>query len=327
MRSMFRSLHKPLARTLTTLAESPVASTSAAASSSTASSSRSGSPATPVNPVGKWTPHTVRTGLIARKRGMTALWDEDGKRWPVTVLQVDSNQVIRHTPPPPTSPYHTLQIGASSRPAKTTDAATLGHFRAAGVEPKHKLREFQVTKDAVLAPGTEMSAGHFVVGQYVDVQGTTIGKGFQGVMKRHGFRGLKASHGVSVTHRSGGSIGQNQDPGRVIPGKKMPGHMGVATRSTLNLMVHRVDHALNLIYVRGAVAGVDDGFVTVRDSKRLMRNRARVAVDKGKPQEEYLAHGVLGLPTPGGTVDRVKEEGWPDVVEWKGNGWAEKLSK
>ncbi|WVW86811.1 50S ribosomal protein L3 [Kwoniella bestiolae CBS 10118] len=317
MRSMLqlRAFSKQLSRGLATVAEvaEPIASSS---SSSTVAGSS--------NPVGKWTPHTLRTGLIARKRGMTALWDQDGRRWPVTVLQVDANQVIRHTPPPPTSPFHTLQIGASTRPEKTTPAQQLGHFKKAGVDPKYKLKEYQVSNDGVLAVGTELNAGHFVPGQYVDVQGTTIGKGFQGVMKRYGFRGLKASHGVSVKHRSGGSIGQNQDPGRVIPNKKMPGHMGTVTQTTQNLLVHRIDTVLNLIYVRGSVPGSDDSFISIRDSKKALIAKSKLSLKKGKSEEEWLGNDLTGLPTPAGTSERVRGEGWPEVVEWRGEGWSEK---
>ncbi|WWC92910.1 50S ribosomal protein L3 [Kwoniella dendrophila CBS 6074] len=318
MRSILRTIQKPFSRGLATVSEvsEPIASSS---------SSSSSTPNIISNAVGKWTPHTMRTGLIARKRGMTALWDQDGRRWPVTVLQVDSNQVVRVSPPPSTSPLlHTLQIGSSNRSEKTTPSQQLGHFKKAGVEPKYKLKEFQVTQDALLQVGTELNAAHFVPGQYVDVQGITIGKGFQGVMKRYGFRGLKASHGVSVKHRSGGSIGQNQDPGRVIPNKKMPGHMGNVTRTTQNLLVHKIDNLLNLIYVRGSVPGTDDSFLSIIDSKKSVLSKSKLSLKKGKPENEWLSNNVTSLPTPAGTKDRIQKENWPSVVEWKGEGWSEK---
>ncbi|KAL1406568.1 hypothetical protein Q8F55_008274 [Vanrija albida] len=268
----------------------------------------------------KWTPFTQRTGVIARKRGMTALWDQNGRRWPVTVLQLDNVQVVRHSPPTKDSGtgLHRLQLGASDRPERSTTKALAGHFKKAGVNPKYKLAEFSVTPDAVLPVGAQLSAAHFVPGQYVDVTATSIGKGFQGPMKRHGFAGLKASHGVSVTHRSGGSTGQNQDPGRVIPGKKMAGHMGVEKRTQQNLLVHRVDTALNLVFVRGAVPGVDDAFVNVRDAKKKLTYKSRGNLLGGKDESEWIGEGVTSLPLPGGTVERVKAEGWPEVIEWPG---------
>ncbi|TYJ57786.1 50S ribosomal protein L3 [Cryptococcus floricola] len=305
------ALPKNLVRSLATAAEQ--------ASSSTA-------PPAP-SPPNKWSPHTLRTGLIARKRGMTAIWDADGRRHPVTILQVDSNHVLRHNPPLPqaSSQFHSLQIGAGDKRAKNTTKQQLGHFRKAGLEGgKYIVKEFQVSEDAVINVGEELSAGHFVPGQYVDVQGATIGKGFQGVMKRFGFRGLKATHGTSVKHRAGGSYGQNQDPGHIIKGKKMPGHMGNVNRTTQNLLIHRVDHLLNLLYVRGSVPGHDDAFITIRDSKKLVKAKAQLALKKGKEEGEWLGQGVVGLPTPGATKAQVESEGWPEVVEWKGEGYAEK---
>ncbi|EIW71602.1 50S ribosomal protein L3 [Tremella mesenterica] len=284
------------------------------ASSSLTEAGTSSAPATQA----KWTPYTQRTGAIARKRGMMSVWDQDGKRWPVTVLQIDSCQVIRHSPPPANNHLHSLQLGASPRAERTTPKPLLGHFKSAGVPPKYRLQEYQVTSDAVLPVGTELSAGHFVPGQYVDVTGVSIGKGFQGVMKRHGFRGLSASHGVSLKHRSGGSTGQNQDPGRVIPGKKMAGHMGVDKCTVQNLLVHHVDLALNVIYVRGCVPGTDDSFVSVRDAKKKVNWRGQKGLRRGLDEHKWLGEGVTSLPTPAGTKERVEKEGWPVVSDWAG---------
>lgn len=137
-------------------------------------------------------------------------------------------------------------------------------------------------------------------------------------MKRHGFRGLKASHGVSLTHRSGGSTGQHQDPGRVLPGKKMAGHMGNVKKTQQNLLVHRVDLDLNLVFVRGAVPGVDDAFISVRDSKKKLAFTSQKRFLSGKPEDEWLGGGVVSLPVPGGTVERAQKENWPKVIEWAG---------
>ncbi|BEI91832.1 uncharacterized protein CcaverHIS019_0406520 [Cutaneotrichosporon cavernicola] len=298
------ALRRPLARSLATAAE-PV------------SSSASSDAAEPSAP---WTPFTQRTGVIARKRGMTSLWDKNGKRWPVTVLQLDNCEVVRVTPPPENDPkqLHSLQLGSTDRREKNINNAMKGYFRAHGVNPKRKLQEFRVSKEAVLPVGTQLGASHFVPGQYVDVTATSIGKGFQGAMKRHGYHGLKASHGVSVTHRSAGSTGSNQDPGRVLPGKKMAGHMGNVKRTTQNLLVHRVDLALNLVFVRGAVPGVDDAFVSVRDAKKMVAYKAQNNLMAGKPAEEWLPEGVKALPVPAGTVERQTSEGWPEIIQWQG---------
>lgn len=226
-----------------------------------------------------WTPTSQRTGVLARKKGMTAIYDEEGKRIPVTVLHLDNVQVTLVKENEMIGkgrravPTHSVQVACSDRRAKTTSKAMLGHFDRAGTEPKYKSAEFKVSKEALIPVGATLSANHFIKGQYVDVTATSTGKGFQGVMKRHGFGGLPASHGVSISHRSHGSTGQNQDPGRVFKGKKMAGRMGGTQVTVQNLQVVKIDPTLNCIFVRGAVPGVDDAFVRVRDAIKL-RKRA-----------------------------------------------------
>ncbi|KAG0306637.1 54S ribosomal protein L9, mitochondrial [Dissophora globulifera] len=234
-----------------------------------------------------WTHKSVRTGVIARKKGMTAMWDEWGVRIPVTVLQVENCQVVKVLNEE-TDGYTALQIGSTDRTEKNVTKPMLGHFQKAGVSPKRRLIEFHVTPDAVLPVGTELLASHFVPGQFVDCAAPTMGKGFQGAMKRHGFGGQPASHGTSVTHRSLGSTGQRKDPGKVFKGKKMAGRMGGEQATVQSLKVMKIDNGLNLIYVKGAVPGVDDQFVKVRDA---VKKRG----DKIAPAD------VLPLPFP--TVD------------------------
>ena len=207
----------------------------------------------------------LRSGVIAKKMGMTRLFMEDGKQIPVTVLQLDNLQVVAQRTIEKDG-YVAVQLGAGTAKVKRTSQAMRGHFAAAKVEPKRKVVEFRVDADAMLPVGEEIIADHYFAGQYVDVAGTSIGKGFAGAMKRHNFGGLRASHGVSVSHRSHGSTGQCQDPGKVFKGKKMAGHMGSARVTTQNLEVVKTDTARGLIMVKGAVPGSKGGWVTVKDA-------------------------------------------------------------
>ncbi|MEH6648261.1 50S ribosomal protein L3 [Sulfitobacter sp.] len=207
----------------------------------------------------------LRSGVIAKKMGMTRLFMEDGKQIPVTVLQLDNLQVIAQRTIEKDG-YLAVQLGAGTAKVKRTSQAMRGHFAAAKVEPKRKVAEFRIDAEAMLPVGEEIIADHYFAGQFVDVAGTSIGKGFQGAMKRHNFGGLRATHGVSVSHRSHGSTGQCQDPGKVFKGKKMAGHMGAARVTTQNLEVVKTDTARGLIMVKGAVPGSKGGWVTVKDA-------------------------------------------------------------
>ena len=207
----------------------------------------------------------MRSGLVAQKVGMTRLFTAEGNHVPVTVLKVDGVQVVAQRTQEKDG-YTAVQLGIGSKKAKRVNKAMRGHFAKAGVAPKRKLVEFRVDADKMIDVGAEISAAHFVTGQFVDVTGTTVGKGFQGPMKRWNFAGLEASHGVSVSHRSHGSTGQRQDPGRVFKGKKMAGHLGVERVTTQNLQVVQVDEAKGFIFVKGAVPGNPGGYVLVKDS-------------------------------------------------------------
>ncbi|MFD0859196.1 50S ribosomal protein L3 [Roseovarius aquimarinus] len=207
----------------------------------------------------------LRSGVIAKKVGMTRLFMEDGRQVPVTVLQLDKLQVVAQRTAE-THGYSAVQLGAGSAKAKRTSKAMRGHFAAAKVEPKRKIAEFRVAPEAMIAVGEEITANHYFEGQFVDVCGTSIGKGFAGAMKRHNFRGLEMTHGVSISHRSHGSTGQCQDPGKVFKGKKMAGHMGAARITTQNLQVVKTDAGRGLIMVKGAVPGSKGGWVTIKDA-------------------------------------------------------------
>ncbi|WP_180900971.1 50S ribosomal protein L3 [Martelella soudanensis] len=229
----------------------------------------------------------MRSGVIAKKVGMTRVFTDAGEHIPVTVLQMDGCQVVS-TCTKEKNGYTAVQLGAGRSKVKNTTKALRGHFAAGSVEPKAKLVEFRVSEDNLLDVGAELTASHFVSGQLVDVTGTTIGKGFAGAMKRHNFGGLRATHGVSVSHRSHGSTGSNQDPGKVWKGKKMAGHMGQTRVTTQNLEIVRTDEERGLILVKGAVPGSKGAWITVRD-----------AVKSGVPENAPRPAGLRAAETNG----------------------------
>jgi large subunit ribosomal protein L3 len=207
----------------------------------------------------------MRSGVIAQKVGMTRVYNDAGEHVPVTVLRLDNVQVVAQRTNEKNG-YTAVQIGAGVAKVKNTSKAERGHFAVAQVEPKAKLVEFRVSEENLIDVGAELTAGHFVAGQLVDVTGTTIGKGFAGAIKRHNFGGLRATHGVSVSHRSHGSTGNNQDPGKVWKGKRMAGHMGQTRVTTQNLEVVSTDEDRGLILVKGAVPGSKGAWIVVRDA-------------------------------------------------------------
>jgi large subunit ribosomal protein L3 len=210
----------------------------------------------------------MRSGVIAKKVGMTRLFQDDGRHVPVTVLALDNLQVVaRRTAD--NDGYNAVQLGAGSAKAKNLSKPERGHFGKAEVEPKAKVVEFRVDEGNLIEVGAELSADHFVTGQLVDVQGVTQGKGFAGAMKRWGFGGLRATHGVSVSHRSHGSTGNRQDPGRVFKNKKMAGHMGARNRTQQNLEIVRTDVERGLLFVKGSVPGHKGSWLLVKDAVKV----------------------------------------------------------
>ena len=213
----------------------------------------------------------MRTGLIAKKLGMSRIFEADGTHIPVTVLSVDGLKVVA-VKTVEKDGYTAVQLGTGAVKAKNVSKPLKGHFAKANTEPKKKLGEFRVSEDCLLEVGNELSVEHLVEGQYVDVCSTSIGNGFAGVMKRHNFAGLEATHGVSVSHRSHGSTGQRQDPGKVFKGKKMAGHMGAERVTVQNLKVVAVDALKGLIMVKGAVPGSENAWVRVTDAVKKVAN-------------------------------------------------------
>ncbi len=210
----------------------------------------------------------MRSGIVAQKLGMTRLFTAEGNHVPVTVLKVDGVQVVAQRTQEKDG-YTAVQLGIGTRKASRVNRALKGHYAKANVEPKRKLVEFRVGADKLLEVGAELAPSHFLAGQFVDVTGTTVGKGFAGAMKRWNFSGLEASHGVSVSHRSHGSTGQRQDPGRTFKNKKMAGHLGAEQVTIQNLQVVSVDDDQGYIFIKGAVPGNPGGYVLVRDAVKL----------------------------------------------------------
>ncbi len=239
----------------------------------------------------------MRTGVIAKKMGMTRLFQADGRHVPVTVLQLEEVQVVARREMDRDG-YTAVALGAGKAKAKNVAKPQRGAFGKAEVEPKAKVVEFRVAEDALLDVGATISADHFVAGQLVDIQGVTQGKGFAGAMKRWNFKGLRATHGVSVSHRSHGSTGNRQDPGRVFKNKKMAGHMGARNRTQQNLEIVRTDAARGLIFVKGSVPGSKGGWLAITDAIKVPRNEnvpyPAGLFEKNAPEVE-VEHAPAGL--------------------------------
>lgn len=245
----------------------------------------------------------MRTGLIAQKLGMSAHFADDGRHIPVTVLKVDNCQVIAQRTEEKDG-YTAVQLGVGEAKVKNVSKPMRGHFAKSKVEPKSQVFEFRVTDDAMIDVGVELTADHFVAGQYVDVVGTTQGKGFAGAMKRHGFKGLRASHGVSISHRSHGSTGQCQDPGKVFKGKKMAGHMGASQVTAQSLEIVLTDAERGIIMVKGAIPGSKGGYILVKD-----------ALKKALPDDVPMPAGIRGGATPAEEKAPAEEAAPEEVVE------------
>ncbi len=254
----------------------------------------------------------MRTGLIAQKLGMSRVFADDGRHIPVTVLKVDNCQVIAQRTEEKDG-YNAVQLGVGNARVKNMSKAERGHFAKAKVEPKRRMVEFRVSPDAMVDVGAQLSVDHFISGQFVDVAGTTKGKGFAGAMKRHGFSGLRATHGVSISHRSHGSTGQCQDPGKVFKGKKMAGHMGDRRNTMQNLEIVSTDSERGLILVKGAVPGSKGGYVFVTDAVKRTPTQElpfpAALISGDAPAEKTASEEATAEETP---VEEVAVEETPD---------------
>jgi large subunit ribosomal protein L3 len=252
----------------------------------------------------------MRTGVIAKKLGMARFFDEEGVHVPVTVLSLDGCAVTAHRTAERDG-YVALQLGAGLRKPKNVTKPLRGHFAKAEVEPRHKVAEFRVSPENLIEVGAELTADHFLVGQKVDVTGSTIGKGFAGAMKRWNFGGMRATHGVSVSHRAHGSTGNRQDPGRTFPGKKMAGHLGQETVTTMNLTVWKVDVERGLILIKGAVPGAEGSFVKVRDAikKAAPADLPRPGAFRKAGQAPVAAPAVEEAPATDAPAAEATQEG------------------
>jgi large subunit ribosomal protein L3 len=247
----------------------------------------------------------MRTGLIARKLGMTRVFTDEGTHVPVTVLQIDNCQVVAVRTLEKDG-YTALQLGVGVAKVKNVTKPQRGHFAKAKVEPKRRLVEFRVSEDALVEVGAEITAAHFIPGQYVDVVGTSIGKGFAGAMKRHNFSGLRATHGVSVSHRSHGSTGQRQSPGKTFKNKKMAGHMGAERVTIQSLRVVAADAERGVLMIKGAVPGSEGGFVLIKD-----------AVKRKNPEDLPFPAALRGAGEP---AEVVADEPAEEVTEAPADG-------
>jgi len=230
----------------------------------------------------------MRSGIIAKKMGMTRIFNDDGQQIPVTVLRLEKLQVVAQKTVDKDG-YFAVKLGAGSVKAKNCNKSLRGQFAVSKVEPKRKLKEFRVSQNNLIDIGKEINASHYVEGQYVDVSGLSIGKGFAGAMKRHNFGGLRASHGVSISHRSHGSTGQSQDPGKVFKGKKMAGHMGDKLRTMQNIEIIKTDLENELLYLKGSIPGSKNTEVLIRKS---VKDINRMSIEEKNEQIEKQKKSV-----------------------------------